>query len=381
MKSELWGTTDPFATDAFGALGAACAAPLRAARSAADSGRRAIGYVGNTVPVEIIEAADCFAVRVVGGAFENTGANEWVEDFSDPEVRRIFASFLSGELDFLARLIIPRSSDSYHKLFLAMREAQDRGRVKPALEIELLDLPHTQSELVASYGLARIQAFASSINGGDLSEERLSEAIEASNRSRALIAQARALRESTPSLMAGSIAQVIGAARGFLSSAQFNAALGDALRDYKPTPQEGVRVFVKGVPQDTPWFYSLLENHGGVVAAEDDEWGSRAGGAPIPAEANPLHAVFEHYYAHVACPRIHPREARERWFLNAVSTIAVDGVVLHVPRPDDVIGWDVPFYRDELDKRGLPCVVIRDDTQAAQADIDAFFTRLRRRAS
>ena len=118
------------------------------------------------------------------------------------------------------------------------------------------------------------------------------------------------------------------------------------------------------------------------MAAEDDWWGSRAGGADIPLDADPVAAVFQHYLRSELSPRIFPVSAAEAWFIEALPS--VDGVVFYLPPEDDIIGWDYPRLRELLNERGLPHLLLRDDASAgdlpaeAHGRIEEFLLRLKR---
>ena len=72
-----------------------------------------------------------------------------------PDVRWIFELYCTGALDALDLLIIPRSTESQHKLFLSIREACAPASSAPAPELWLYDIPHTQRASSAAYGLDR----------------------------------------------------------------------------------------------------------------------------------------------------------------------------------------------------------------------------------
>ena len=83
-----------------------------------------------------------------------------------------------------------------------------------------------------------------------------------------------------------------------------------------------------------------IESHGAIVAAEDDWWGSRAGGRRYCTDGDPVEAIFDKYYLDAPSPRVFPPAVADDWFLDAAAS--VNGVVFYLPPEDDVLGWDYP---------------------------------------
>ena len=121
-------------------------------------------------------------------------------------------------------------------------------------------------------------------------------------------------------------------------------------------------MLVKGAPLGHPHLHAAVESHGLVVSAEDDWWGSRAAGGDIAADGDPVAAIFEKYFLDAPSPRVFPPAAADAWFLDALASVS--GVVFSLPPEDDVCGWDYPRQRAELDRRGVPHVLIREDASA-----------------
>lgn len=343
---------------------------LDAARDAKAQGRPVVGYVGNTVPVEAVLAAGGLPVRIApvdAGDGDLAFADAHVESFSDMDVRRIFAMFCAGELDMLDLLVIPRSSESHHKLYLALREAVRTGVTTQGPRLWLHDILHTQRESSRRYGLARTRELLAVLGeiGGRLPDEAaLRAAIARTNRlRRSLQALQQRRREGA---ISGWEAQIATGAPRFMALHAAQAELDDWLREAAQTPGAGPRLLVKGCPLDHAELHRLVDAAGACVVAEDDEWGARAAAPLIATDIDPLTAIFEHHWRDVPCPRTHT-DAQRAWFTQALDAARIDGVLFYLPPPDDLQGWDWPAQRAQVEAAGLPWLLIREDARLASS--------------
>lgn len=344
-----------------------------------------VGLVGNTVPAELVRACGAQALRIAPVDGDPHAADRHVEAFSDPDARRIFAAFVAGAYDGLRLLVLPRSSESWHKLYLALREAVRTGLKTDGPPLWLHDVPHTQRESSRRYGLARTQDLAArlaALTGQTATPERLRAAIAQGNSTRRLLQRLQAWRAE--GRVSGTTAQVLTGAPCFMTPADAQAALQAWLDQPAPPARQRPRLFVQGVPLDHAELHALVDQAGGCAVQEDDDWGSRAA-APLIAETpDPMQALFDHYWRDVPCLRIHPPPPGPSTFVAAFAQGRIDGLVVHLPRPDDLHGWRFPAQRAEAEACGLPWLCLRDDARdasarpALQQALSAFVQRLRR---
>ena len=370
-----------------------------------------VGYVGNTVPVELIVACGALPLRIAPMQGPTEAAEPYVEAFADPDARRIFARFVEGALDHLALLVIPRSSETWHKLYLALREAQRIGLKAGGPPLVLYELLHTQRPSSHAYGLARTRDLAARL------AQATGQAADAAGL-RAAIAQGNGTRRLLQGLQTrrgqgqvnGWRAQVATGALRFMAPDDGQDALRDWLNELdqeqlaaRPVPGGAappgavasparLRLYVQGVPLDHAELHAAALAAGADIVIEDDDWGSRAAAPLIDDSIDPLTALFEHCSRDVPCLRIHPPPPGPPAFIAAHRAGLIDGLLFHLPRPDDVHGWLFPAQRAAADASGIPWLLLRDDareagnlatdmakTQAAVAPpLQAFVQQLRR---
>jgi hypothetical protein len=334
---------------------------------------RIAGITSNTVPWEILRAAGYSPRLLEQEPGPTTIAGRFMEDVFDPRIRVIFDRLCSGAWSGLQMLVIPRTSEQEHKLYLYLREAARAHFPGVIPELYLYNLLHTRSPESYSYGLDRTRQMVRDFH---VSDPALREAIDESNRARAVVRQLHQKRRD--GLLEGSAAVEL--IRGFYTEARHTfAERVSAHLDALGVPVAGnrPRILIKGAPLDGTVLYRVVEEAGGYVVAEDDWRGSRAAGdQDARTDRDPATAIFEKYYCDEMSPRIQPSSDRDAWFHRELGTARVDGVLFYIPLEDDVVGWDYPRHHAFLEARRVPSVVVRESCAVAQ--IAAFIESLRR---
>ncbi len=380
-------TDNPSATtggDAFARLQAAYAQRLDAARQARRQGHKVVGYVGNTVPLELIVAAGCHPVRIAPLAGATPLADPYVESFSDPDMRLTFQGYCSGDYEVLDLLVIARSTESQHKLYLSLREARRTGIVSAGPELVLYDILHTQRASSQRYGLARTHELLQSLaalGARAVGESDLEQAIASTNHTRRLLQTLQERRQTRA--ISGREALIASAATRFLAPLDAQSTLQDWLDQDQHTVCGGPRLLLKGCAVDHAELHAQVEAAGGCIVIEDDDWGSRAGEPLIATDRAPLQAIFEYHWRDVPCVRRHPDDG-SAWFTRALASAAVDGVLFYLPPPDDIHGWTFPADRDRAERAGLPWLLIRQDAREPgdlPTQLAAFIEGLRQRSA
>ena len=328
-----------------------------------------VGFTSNTVPWELIRAAGCFPVLIgpdLGVLDKPTPfADSLMEPVFDSRIRGIFNDILSGAWSFLRLLIIPRTSEPEHKLYLYLREVARNSSSDKQPPVYLYNLLHTRSPVSRKYGNDRTMELMEHLRSmGPINAKSLSRAIQESNRARLAFRRLQKLRRGNAPRISGSEAHAIAGALYFMDRIEYAKLVDDVCCQYKSAKVlRGPRLLIKGAPLHHARLHQAVEAHDAVVVAEDDWWGSRAADAaiaPTRGSASVVKAIFEKYYLHAPSPRVSLAADADRWFQNAVRR-GVDGVVFYLPPDDDVYGWDYPRQRDFLRERSIPSLLIRED--------------------
>lgn len=331
------------------------------------------GITSNTIPWEILTAAG-YTPRLLEDDDEPTPyADRFMEDVFDRRIRVIFDRLCAGTWSDLEIVVIPRTSEQEHKLYLYLREASRQQYSKAIPQLYLYNLLHIREPESYDYGLERTRQM---VRDFEVSESALSEAIAASNRARGCVREI--LRKRREGFLEGSTA--VDWIRGFYAEDRgvFADRAVDQLKGLK-TPVAGnrPRILIKGAPLKDTSLHKMVEAAGGYVVAEDDWRGSRAAGdRDVYTSANPVTALFEKYFYDEVSPRIQPASERDKWFQREIEERNIDDVLFHIPLQDDVAGWDYPRHAAWLGERGVPSLLVRESSVAEP--LAAFIAGLRR---
>jgi hypothetical protein len=329
---------------------------------------RVAGITSNTVPWEILRAAGYAPRLLEEEAGPTPFADRWMEDVFDQRMRVIFDRLCSGAWSHLHRVVIPRTSEQEHKLYLYLREIARTQAGCAIPELYFYNLLHTRTPESYDYGLERTRQMIADF---EASEAALRDAIAESNRARGCVRKIAHKRRA--GLLEGSTA--MDWLRGFYTEDRGTFAdrtIDRLARLDAPVAGDRPRILIKGAP-----LHGAVEAAGGYVVAEDDWRGSRAAGdCDVRTDVELAAAIFEKYHLDEMSPRIQPSMARDAWFRREIESGDVDGVLFHVPLQDDVVGWDYPRHAAWLQQRGVPSALVRGHDAAA---LETFVGGIRRR--
>ena len=338
--------------------------PFAQATDKAREGMPVVGITSNTVPWELLRAAGYFPVMLNPSSGPLPFASQFMEEgVFGSRIRGIFDGIASGAWPFLRMVVIPRTSEQEHKLFLYLNEVARQGYVTALPELYLYNLLYARSREAEIYGLQRTRELIKHLErqaGRSIEPSELARAVEESNRASRAIRRLLDLRQTEEPRLSGVEALALIGAVYFMDRAEYAELADEAQAELSLRPPlRGARILIKGSPLHHTGLHRTVESHRAVVVAEDDWWGSRVITKEIATTGDMVQSIFEMYYLNAPSPRVFPREAADEWFLATATN--VDGVVFYLPPEDDVLGWDYPGLRKTLDQRGIPSLLVRED--------------------
>lgn len=366
-RTRIESRGDPIIMTARQTLVERYANPFEAAIVAARAGRPVVGVTSNTVPRELIAACGAFPLLLKP---TKTGPGDLAERFLekgifDERTSALFEGIAGNAWPWLSAIVIPRTSEREHKLYLYLREVARLSEAQPAVPLFLYNMLQTPSRAAVAYGLDETRRLKQWLEGSlqtYAGDAELQHAIEEGNRTRAAIAAFLCLRQGTSPRISGVDALECIGPHYFMEASDYTSLLRGVVVELQCTePRRGPRIVVRGAPVADAALHGAIESHGATVVGEQDWWGSDVLTAPIAADEEPLAALFENYRAGAANPRrfgSDPCPARGQ----------VEGVVFYLPPEDDTFGWDYPRERVALESQGIPCFLTRDSAAETMPD-------------
>ena len=218
----------------------------------------------------------------------------------------------------------------------------------------------------------------------------LSEAIQVYNEHYELMERLQTFRGKEVLKVSGAEAFAIELSSLFMPKNEHNRLLAPYLEEIEQRaslPDEGVRLFLSGgaVDQFTGRLYSIIEQSGGQVVAEDIGVASSYLGRKIDTSLFPLDAIVKHRLD-VHCPHTmtadpNPRE-RIDYIKNKIAGHDVQGAVFFVPMYCECRNLEYPFLKEKLQEElGIPCLYLESDYSQGSLDeavskIEAFVEML-----
>jgi benzoyl-CoA reductase/2-hydroxyglutaryl-CoA dehydratase subunit BcrC/BadD/HgdB len=358
---------------------------LHGARQFKAAGGKVAGFVSTAVPTELIAASGMYPVMITGDCYGSTAlADEWMEDMFDPMARAIFQAALAGELEFLDVLIIPRSADSFLRLYLYLREIERLGVSKHLPRIVLYDLLQTPWLSSSQHNVAQLQklrAMLSEIAGNSATDTALRTAIDAGNQNRALLRELLHRRRNSP--ISGTLILKAITTRYLLPIEQHSALLQTLLNDIPATSvSDKPRIIVAGNAQDNPALHQLLDAHGFHIVGDYHWLGDSCceHDIQISNDGDPWLAVSEYYHLHSLTSRRFPHSPNE--IVEHAQRCNAQGAVFYLFEPEEALTWDSPNQVHALASVGIESLVLENQpyviAQSAEiaATLDAFAKHL-----
>ncbi|HEY6123418.1 MAG TPA: 2-hydroxyacyl-CoA dehydratase family protein, partial [Steroidobacteraceae bacterium] len=262
--------------------------PLLAARAAARTGTRVVGYIGNDVPVALILAANALPVRLRCDARPSTArADQFLESAFAPEMRSIFEQWLAGELAFVDSVVFPRTDDSAQRLYYYLCELQRRGLCggpRPLL-YEVADIARASS---SGYTRESTHRLAQALG---TREDLLPSAAQRIAQREALLAEIRA-RRAAKSPLAGSLGWRVDHANSCDWREEFDTATHHWLKE-APALSGPRRILLAGDPPPDDSLHRVIEDAGGTVVLELTE--SVAGA--MSTQSASIDAIADHFHS------------------------------------------------------------------------------------
>ncbi|HEU5134103.1 MAG TPA: 2-hydroxyacyl-CoA dehydratase family protein [Steroidobacteraceae bacterium] len=319
--------------------------PQAAARSAAASGQRVVGYVGNDVPAALILAAGALPVRLrVNPDSRTANADRFVESSFSHELRVIAEQWMQGALDHIHAVIFARCDDSGQRLYYYLCELQRRSLCSGPLPL-LFDAAGLARDGSFEHTLESTRILASQLGASAASMER---ALERVKQREALLRSVLA-RRLLPSPLPGSAAFAL----AYAADCDWRPAFDESARQWldAATPLNlPRRVLLAGDPLPDDQLHSAIEAAGGSVVLELTE--SQFEGERT--QRDPLAAIAEEFQRRES-PAMSMRR-NPRWLADRAAAHRADAVVVWLSEQNEALPWEIARQMQSLRAAGIPAL-------------------------
>lgn len=335
--------------------------PLAAARTA----RRAIGYVGPDLPLDMLLASDLFPCHLPWDADRPHGRSaEWLETSFAPWTFSMLDAWLEGQFDFFEYVLFSRGDDSSQRLYYYICELQRQGLAAGPTPL-IFDVAHVKRPTSLAHTVASVRMLAQRLEIGD---DALWAGIDVANRRRRLLAAVEAERDGP-----GSYYERIARASLFRD-------IDDSLSGIKhPGGDAEGRVLLAGSAPPDDRVHRAVEETGWTVVGEfHDRVLGRLGPVIDRREGDPAARIGAQAHYLSVGPRVFGDQTGA--LLQDVRRTRADAVILWLIEQDEARLWRVPEEKAALEEAQIPTLILtrrRWDAADGTADEVAQFLKER----
>lgn len=341
-----------------------------------------IGYFCPFVPEELLQASGALPVRLMDMPVKISHAQAHLPAYCCHLVKSSLENYLRGNLDFLKGIVFSQSCDSMKGLaeIWALQ-----GRL--SFQFNLMVPTRLDSPLARDYFKTEMAGFKAFLEKkiGPISQESLKKAIRLFNRIREQLRILYARRRHDPNRLSGKeLAQIIRA--GYQMDRDGYLDLLTRLLSTWPEQTagepRGVPIYLSGNMVHAGEWFSLIEQAGARIMADDLCSGGRTLRLSVPEDQDPLEALGDRYFTTYLCPTKYQGPlAHQEILFKEVQESGAKGVIFLFYKFCEPYYFDYPDLKKFLEARGTPTLLLEleDPSQAreqAKIRIQAFVEML-----
>ena len=347
-------------------------------RSWKEKGGKVVGYFCSWVPEELITAAGLLPFRM--RARGSTGTELSDAYFSSTNCsfcRHAFNLALRGDYDFIDGIVYLNTCDHARRIYDNWKR-----QVKTPF-LHFVSLPKKSGAPQVEWFREELTMLKENLEkhfGGEITDERLREAIKLHNETRHLQRQLYELRKGKNPPITGAESLAVTIAGTAIPKERYNELLRELLQEI--SEPDGItdyraRLMLVGGMLDDPGFIKVIEDQGGLVVTDSLCFGSRIIWGDVDEKASdPLGALAYYEIAErPSCPRMfgtYPK--RSEFIRNMIRDFNVEGVIIERLLFCDMWLGEQFMIGKELKKEGVP--FLRLDREYLLSNIGQVRTRV-----
>ncbi len=331
-----------------------------ASRWKEETGGKAIGHFPVYAPQEVIHAAGCLPVGIMGawGLLEVDYADSRVQSFVCSVTRSTLEMGLRGNTDVLDGMVFTDICD------VARNLSGVWARNFPDVMVEYLHLPQNVfSEASATYlerELDRFRRRLEGLSGGKVSDDSLQESIELYNLQRELLERAYTLRREKPWQLSAHDAYLLVRAAAHMPVEDHISFMEKALREVEAKSEkarDNIRVLMMGSFCEQPplELLRIVEEAGCYVVDDELLPGYRWYTSPVPEDGSPLKSLARSYLDRARLSSVRfPQKRRREAILDWLKEAGAEGVIFCTAKFCEPALYDYVLYKEALEAADVP---------------------------
>ncbi|MFQ6614880.1 MAG: benzoyl-CoA reductase subunit C [Fidelibacterota bacterium] len=320
--------------------------------------RRLIGYLPMYIPREIIHALGMLPVGLFGAGdrLQVVRGDAFFQSYICHLPRTVVELALNGNLDDFDGFIFPSICDVIRNLSGIFRMKMGRRYVR------YLDFPQNFDPQVGGpfyrAELDRLVADLSDLNGVQLTEEALNEALQLYNRNRSLLQRLDRIRVERPHVITAADFYLIRRAGQVVDVRDCNRfwqRIIELVDSIDREPEDKIRVVVSGSFCEQPplGLIKTIENAGCYIVEDDFQLGLKWFSEELPADTkDPIGVLVDAYLnrSPASSAVYTTMEARGQQLMEQVRERKADGVIFCAPSFCDPALLDRPSLEQAMDR-------------------------------
>jgi bcr-type benzoyl-CoA reductase subunit C len=322
------------------------------------SRKKIFGYFCTYTPIELIHAAGFLPMRIFGGStLRVESADSLTPNFICPYMRVAIERAMRGEYDYLSGVVQGYTCDVACGM-VNIWEENIGGEL-----YHTIPLPYNDNDDAKKFYRAVISELSEKFEkvGGKITDESLDASLRLYSEIRSLILNLYDLRyDNKLPISASDFLSVIQA--GFLMPPEdyleMLKVFCEDLEKSETTSSDGIRILVSGSLIEEPRIFEILEESGGIVAADDLCSGLRFFSPPEGSGNNPTDRLIDRYINRFPCPSRTRAKDRAPLFMELLGRSGAKGVIFLLQKFCTPHLADYPILTEELKKNDIPNILI-----------------------
>jgi benzoyl-CoA reductase/2-hydroxyglutaryl-CoA dehydratase subunit BcrC/BadD/HgdB len=348
-------------------------------------GVKIVGYVGRFVPEELILASGALPYLLCrGGQPEPPDAViPYLLRFMSPYTRSQIGYHLLGvdPIVPMLDLIVVQCSDCHESRLADLFEYFKLPTVRLGVPT---DWEKSLSRDYYYKGLTRLGEKLEDLTGNKISDEKLKESIDSTNKVRDLLKKIKLLRKAQPSPIGGYDFIRLNHYSFYCDSAelpsQLNDLYGGLQKGKSPFSKEAPRILLAGhvVAVGDYVVPKLIEDSGGVIAAEFLDEGMRHCEFNVKTDGDLMKNLGETYYLERTPPSIFQPAWEERVELlkKLIRDFNIDGVIWYQLSFEEVYNLECSIISRVMDEINIPFLKLESSYEYAREAVGPLTTRV-----